>query len=117
MVNFNTPVVAFRNNNRRPPACWDHVHAGQCAEQYKIPKLCALRTTTAAQAIRNVASSALALLTRQQQPSVQPQLAAFYEMAAQVGFSEPVAAEVLEEVGGDQEAAMRSMAAHFTADF
>jgi hypothetical protein len=117
VVNFNDPVVAFRNNNRRPPACWDHVHAGQCAEQYKIPKLCASRTVAAAQAVRNAASSVFALLPGQRRPSAPDPLSGFYQKAAQLGFSEPVAAEVLDEVGGDQEAAMRSMAAHFTAEF
>ena len=38
-------VVAFKNHNKRPPADFDHVCAGACAERYTPPPLRAAPTT------------------------------------------------------------------------
>ena len=57
------------------------------------------------------------MIPGQSQPSEPDHLSRFYAQAAQLGFAQPSAAEVPQEVGGDEESAIRSIAAHFAADF
>jgi hypothetical protein len=105
-VNVGESVVAFRNNNRKGKNAWDHVHAENCADKYVPPSLASSSKSSTVQKVANAASAARSSLTGKRRSED----TSFSQKAARLEHSAAQAKEVLEEHGGDEEAALKAMA-------
>ena len=108
-------VVGFKNKNKRFPADMDHVCAEPCARTYKPPALRPSISVTqrvgaalagAARAVRGMVVSP---------PSTPSKELTFLESARALDFGSPAAEKILEEHGGDEEAALQSITTQWHA--
>ena len=109
-------VVGFKNNNKLGRASWDHVHSEKCADAYTPPPLAGISEASATSRVGKAVSSAWNRLTGGKRKASTAEEWPFLKRAAQLEFSAAQAQEVLEEHGGDEEAAFKAMMEAFAAD-
>lgn len=115
-INAGDMVVGFKNNNKLGRASWDHVHSEKCADAYTPPPLAGISEASATSRVGKAVSSAWNRLTGGKRKASTAEEWPFLKRAAQLDLSAAQAQEVLEEHGGDEEAAFKAMMEAFAAD-
>ena len=116
VINVSDSVVGFNNCNKNGRASWDHVHSEKCADLYVPPPQADTSDASATSSVRNAVSSAWNRLTGGKRKASSAEEWPFLKRAAQLEFSAAQAQQVLEEHGGNEEAAFKAMSDAFLAD-